>query len=54
MTPAQWLILLFGVTALQYAGTAVAYHFADRPGMTIVFVGYVIANIGLLVDALQK
>ena len=52
MTATQWLICMFTVVALIYAGTAVAYQYAGRPGMMLVFVGYVIANIGLIWDAI--
>ena len=51
MTPALWVSLMLGATALIYAATAGAYFFAGRPGMMVAFVGYVIANIGLIWDA---
>lgn len=51
MTPAQWVQVLLLVVALIYAGTAGAYWFTGRPGMFMVFVGYVISNIGFIWDA---
>lgn len=50
MTPAQWVVLSLGFTALVYIVTAVAYHFGARPGMALTFAGYTVANIGLMYD----
>ena len=52
MTPQGWLITMLATTALIYTGTSIAYYFSLRPGMVIVFIGYAIANIGLIIDAL--
>lgn len=52
MTANNWLILMLATTALIYTGTSIAYYFALRPGMVIVFFGYAVANIGLIIDAL--
>ena len=41
------------LTLVIYGATAGAYLFAARPGMMITFVGYVIANVGLIWDALR-
>ena len=54
MTPLAWLVGMLATTAIIYAATAVAYHFSLRPGMMLVFVGYAIANVGLIWDAVQK
>jgi hypothetical protein len=50
VTPAQWVVLSLGFTALVYIVTAVAYHFGARPGMALTFAGYTVANIGLMYD----
>lgn len=54
MTAQHWLIAMLATTALIYAVTAVAYHFSLRPGMVLVFVGYAVANVGLIWDAVGK
>lgn len=54
MTAHHWLIAMLATTALIYAVTAVAYHFTLRPGMVLVFIGYALANVGLIWDAVQK
>lgn len=54
MTPTAWLVSMLAATALIYSGTAFAYLWASRPGMMLVFIGYVIANVGLIWDAVQK
>jgi hypothetical protein len=43
-----WII---GVVTLLYAGTALSY-LPERPGMAFTFLGYCVANIGLIWDAL--
>ena len=40
--------------SLIYGATALAYSLGARPGMALAFVGYVIANMGLIVDAIQQ
>ena len=54
MTPQHWLIGMLATTAAIYAATAVAYHFSLRPGMTLVFIGYAVANAGLIWDAASR
>lgn len=54
MTAHHWPIAMLATTALIYAVTAVAYHFTLRPGMVLVFIGYALANLGLIWDALGK
>lgn len=51
MTAKTWLLLMLATTAAIYSATALAYHVSLRPGMTLVFVGYAIANLGLIWDA---
>ncbi len=45
---------MLGITAGIYGITAGAYYFTNRPGMTLAFVGYVIANAGLMWDAFHS
>ena len=54
MSPALWVVAMLVTVSTIYLGAAAAYQFADRPGMALAFVGYVIANIGLILDAMQK
>ncbi|MBT9176626.1 MAG: hypothetical protein DDT20_00946 [Firmicutes bacterium] len=48
MTFAHWLALLFGISTVLYVAAAVAYWYGLRPGMTVTFVGYTLANLGLI------
>jgi len=52
LTPQGWLILMLTSVTLIYTGSSIAYYFVSRPGMALVFIGYAIANIGLIIDAL--
>ena len=52
MSGAQWIMLLLIVVSVLYTATSVAYLISARPGMAIAFAGYVLANIGLIWDAL--
>ena len=52
MTPVMWVVTLLVTVTIIYALTAGAYLFAGRPGLAVAFVGYVIANVGLIIDAL--
>ena len=54
MTPAYWVVLMLALVTTIYVGAAIAYQFAARPGMAIAFAGYVVANLGLIWDALAK
>ena len=49
-----WTSILLGIVSVLYLGTAIAYQFSGRSGMAIAFIGYVIANCGLIWDALYK
>lgn len=46
----QWIALLFGIGGLLYIGASVAYYIGARPGMTVAFLGYAVANLGLIYD----
>ncbi|MCR4302272.1 MAG: hypothetical protein NUV51_11715 [Sulfuricaulis sp.] len=52
MTPVLWVVAMLVTVSTIYLGAAVAYHYALRPGMALAFVGYVIANLGLIIDAI--
>lgn len=45
---------LIGITTVIYLGVAVSYFVDGRMGMGGTFVGYAIANVGLIYDALTK
>lgn len=51
MTPVQWTAIMLITTGVIYALTAGAYWFSGRPGMTLAFVGYALANVGFVIDA---
>lgn len=53
MTPTGYVILMLTTVAIQYGVAAGAYQFSGRPGMALCFVGYIIANLGLIWDALR-
>ena len=53
----QWLFMGWGAlafTTVFYLVQAGAYGFMDRPPMILVFVGYAIANIGLIWDVIRQ
>lgn len=49
----NYLVAMLAATALIYGFTSGAYYFTQRPGMALTFVGYVIANVGLIFDAME-
>lgn len=53
MTPVAWIVTMLATTTMIYLVAAVAYHFADRPGMALCFIGYGLANVGLIIDAVK-
>ena len=53
MSPYHWVALMLVTVSLIYGGAAVGYLYGARPGMALAFVGYVVANIGLIWDAIQ-
>lgn len=54
MTFAHWLAWLLGISAALYVGISIAYAAGSRPGMTVAFIGYAIANIGIVWDAFHS
>jgi hypothetical protein len=52
VTPVHWTVLLLVIPAVCYGAAAFSYSASLRPGMALAFVGYVIANAGLIWDAL--
>ncbi len=49
-----WVILPLSISSGVYAVLVGGYFFVqERPGMSIAFLGYVIANCGLMWDALR-
>ena len=44
---------LIGIVTLIYLGVAVSEWWAGRNGMTVVFVGYALANLGLIYEAMR-
>lgn len=48
-----WVVLPLALAAVPYAVLVGGYYFIQhRPGMALAFAGYVIANAGLIWDAL--
>jgi len=45
---------LLAIVTLIYLGVAVAYWIDGRDGMAFVFVGYALANVGLIADGMNK
>lgn len=43
---------LIAIVTVIYLGVAVTEFIADRPGMSVVFVGYALANLGLIYNTL--
>ena len=54
MTPVYWVAAMLVLVSLIYGGAALAYYFSLRPGMAVAFVGYVIANAGLIWDVFHS
>ena len=54
MTPSTWVVAMLLAVSLIYGATALAYSLGSRPGMALAFVGYVIANAGLIWDAISQ
>ena len=52
MNPYLWVVLPLALATCLYAVLAGGYFFAlGRPGMAVGFLGYVIANLGFIWDA---
>jgi uncharacterized membrane protein YecN with MAPEG domain len=54
MTPTHWVALMLVVVSVVYGAAAVAYQLGARPGMALTFVGYIIANVGLIWDVFHS
>ena len=54
MVPSYWVALMLGTVSILYLIATVAYQLGHRPGMAVTFAGYIIANLGLIWDALEK
>lgn len=50
MTPTAWVAFMLVTVSVVYGGAAFAYYLGARPGMALTFVGYVVANVGLIWD----
>lgn len=48
MRSLPWPLIL---ASLLYVWQTLWYHFENRPGLALAFAGYVIANVGLIWDA---
>lgn len=53
-TPQQITVFLLATTAILYTGALAGYWWSSRPGMAIAFLGYVIGNIGFIVDVYTR
>ena len=53
MNPSQLTAAMLSVVSLLYGIAAIGYYLADRPAMAACFVGYIVANVGLIWDALK-
>jgi len=54
MTSVYWVAAMLALVSLIYGGAALAYYFSLRPGMAVAFMGYVIANAGLIWDVFHS
>lgn len=45
---------LIAITTLIYLGVGVSSYFDGRVGMSVTFVGYAIANLGLIYDSITR
>jgi hypothetical protein len=45
---------LIALVTLIYLGVAWGYYAEGRPGMAFTFIGYSVANIGLIWDSLSR
>jgi hypothetical protein len=53
VTPGQIVVLGLVVPAVSYCAVAYGYVGLQRPWMGVAFIGYVIGNIGFIMDALK-
>ena len=52
MTPSIWVVSMLSIVSAIYLAASGGYLHLNRPGMALAFVGYVIANVGLILDVL--
>ena len=53
MTPTIWVVAMLTLVSVIYLAASGGYLHLGRPGMCLAFVGYVVANIGLILDIIQ-
>lgn len=53
MTPTVWVVSMLSIVSAIYLVASGGYLHLGRPGMCLALVGYVIANVGLIWDAIQ-
>ena len=53
ITGTSLVIVMLTVVSLLYGGAAVGYFLSGRTGLSLCFLGYIAANIGLIFDALR-
>ena len=51
-SPAFLVGCVLGLGALLYGAAVLGYWQLHRPGMALAFIGYVVGNIGLIIDAI--
>ncbi len=44
----NWAFWLIGATTLIYAGTTVAFFVQGKPALAVTYLGYTVANVGLM------
>lgn len=49
----NWLLWLLVIVSILYGFTGIVYAFNGRAAMGVVFLGYIIANVGLIYDVLK-
>jgi len=54
MNPTYWLFAFLGLSSLLCLGASGSYLFVGRPGMSLAFLCYAIANAGMIWDAFCK
>lgn len=53
-SPLTVTIASLAIVAVLYTLSVFGYIFSGRPGMALAFLGYVIGNIGFIMDAIQQ
>lgn len=44
---------MMGVVGVIYAGTVIALYYEGQPYKALMFIGYVIAQVGIVLDVLK-